>query len=291
MTVDLRARLLRQTPEIPSVPSWQTATVLVTVKAYPAMASKSGESVCVAGIRIDQEYPQWIRLFPVGFRRLPAAKQFEKYQVVRLRVKRGTTDQRPESFKPDLDSLTLGPRLDTARDWSDRRELLDPVLGETTTCSLLTESRVKGQSARSLGLVKPASVTGLDVAENPDYDPAKAATTDIDLFGQELSPLSASPVIAHYRYTCAEPTCRGHRQMLVDWESGQLARRNAHLGLAAMSTRHQTRFIDEMCGSSRDPYFFIGNQHQHPAGYLVLGVFWPPKTLGWQAPFEFDDEF
>jgi hypothetical protein len=32
-----------------------------------------------------------------------------------------------------------------------------------------------------------------------------------------------------------------------------------------------------LCAADRDTAFFIGNQHQHPGSFLVLGVWWPPR--------------
>ena len=60
-------------------PGWDVATVLVTVKAYPVIGRRTGESVCVAGARLDRGQPQWIRLFPVPFRSLGKERQFDKY--------------------------------------------------------------------------------------------------------------------------------------------------------------------------------------------------------------------
>lgn len=48
------------------------------------------------------------------------------------------------------------------------------------------------------------------------------------------------------------------------------------LGAEEARSRQRRKFFNEMCGDDRDTYFFIGNQHQHPGSYLVLGVFWPP---------------
>ena len=36
----------------------ETATVMVTVKAYPQLSRKSGEVVCIAGIRLDTPTPE-----------------------------------------------------------------------------------------------------------------------------------------------------------------------------------------------------------------------------------------
>jgi hypothetical protein len=48
------------------------------------------------------------------------------------------------------------------------------------------------------------------------------------------------------------------------------------------TVRRQMRekWHDQLCGSDRDTYFFVGNQHQHPQSYLILGVFWPPHDAG-----------
>jgi hypothetical protein len=41
--------------------------ILITVKTYPTLSRKYGETVCTAGIRPDGS---WVRLYPVPFRRL-----------------------------------------------------------------------------------------------------------------------------------------------------------------------------------------------------------------------------
>jgi hypothetical protein len=37
------------------------------------------------------------------------------------------------------------------------------------------------------------------------------------------------------------------------------------------------RWVDEMCAPGRDTAFFVGDQHQHPGSFLVLGVWWPER--------------
>ena len=43
--------------------------VLITVKTYPTLSRKYGETVCTAGVREDGT---WVRIYPVPFRRLNA---------------------------------------------------------------------------------------------------------------------------------------------------------------------------------------------------------------------------
>lgn len=283
--MDVVARsLVAEVPPVSSIPGWDVVTILVTVKAYPAIARQSGESVCVAGVRLDTDRPEWIRLFPVGFRDLPRDRQFEKYQVVRLRVRRGSSDRRPESYKPDLNSLVLGPTVATDHAWRRRWDLLDSLAGATTTCDLVAASRERGQSAPSLGLVKPV-VHDIEVADNPDYRTGAATQVDVDLFGEERDVLEATPFLVHYRYSCAATECPGHRQSIIDWESGQFARRNLERGVRVARERHRAKFLEQLCGPDRDAYFYVGNQHQHPGSYLVLGVFWPPAGSRPQPTF------
>jgi hypothetical protein len=41
---------------------------MITVKTYPNPSETYGETVCVAGVRLDRGRPEWIRLYPVKFR-------------------------------------------------------------------------------------------------------------------------------------------------------------------------------------------------------------------------------
>src|SRR4051794_1133840 len=55
--------------------------VLITVKASPEIGRTHGETVCVAGIRLDGDERRWIRLFPVHWQWF-WGRQHPKYQVV-----------------------------------------------------------------------------------------------------------------------------------------------------------------------------------------------------------------
>lgn len=276
---DVRTVLLAQTPDVPPWAGEEVVTLLVTVKAYPVIGRKTGEAVCVAGVALDEPTPRWIRLFPVHFRQLPQSRRFRKYDVVRLRVTTGrTSDRRPETRRPNLDSLVRGPHVGTGSGsrWEDRRELLGHLLGQTTTCRLYRDARKQWQGAPSLGLVRPRDVD-LVVRPNPEYIPGGEPKVDVDLFGTEQEILEKTPFIATYRYKCAdESTCRGHEQSLIDWESGELARKLlVNRTTEAAMAMHRAKFLDEMCGPDRDTYFYVGNQHQHPSSFLVLGLFAP----------------
>ncbi|NMR29108.1 hypothetical protein [Crystallibacter degradans] len=244
------------------------------------MSNKYGESVCVAGVRTDTETPEFIRLFPVGYRDLPSSSQFKKYQHVSLRAKKGSTDRRPESWQPDLGSLVLGDTIDTSRKWRERWELLRDLAGEGTTCEIRSRAAAVGQNSKSLALIKPADISGVSISENPDFDERTAAAAQAsaapDLFETEKEVLKAAPYKLRYDYRCQHRSCKGHSQSLIDWEVGVAGLKWRDGKAGDVRSQLERKFYEEMCSREKDVHFFIGNQHQNPGSFMVLGVFWPP---------------
>ena len=62
--------------------------VLITVKTYPTLSRKYGETVCTAGVREDGS---WVRIYPVPFRRLDEEEQYTKYDWLECRLVRNST--------------------------------------------------------------------------------------------------------------------------------------------------------------------------------------------------------
>ena len=82
-----------------------------------------------------------------------------------------------------------------------------------------------------------------------------------------------------YVYGCDDPACPGHRQTIVDWEIGQLYRALRDRGDADDVALRKIcdKWLGQMCAPDRDTAFFVGNHLKNPRGFMVLGVFWPPK--------------
>ena len=79
--------------------------ILITVKTYPTLSRKYGETVCTAGLREDGT---WVRLYPVPFRRLDQADRYSKYDWIECRLQRNQSDPRPETFRL-IEALLHGP--------------------------------------------------------------------------------------------------------------------------------------------------------------------------------------
>ncbi len=261
-----------------------TATVMITVKTYPNPSDTYGETVCVAGVRLDRGRPEWIRLYPVKFRNEDFDKRFRKYEILRVNGTYETrNDNRPESFRPRQDELEHVDQLDSRGNWQQRRMNLDGLLGATTMCKLLEANPAGGMGtpSPSLGLIKPTNVQVTVIAGDP-WSAAEQAKVEAasapDLFGTSLKPLEPAPYAVRYKYRCQSLTCGGHDQKVLDWETGQAGRR----WLRDNGDRRAREMLiakwgDEMLSPDRDVHFYVGNQNMRRRSFSVLGV-WYPKT-------------
>jgi hypothetical protein len=260
----------------------ETAEVMITVKTYPNPSETYGETVCVAGIRLDRERPEWIRLYPVKFRNADFDSQFKKYEIIRVNgTYHQSSDNRPESFRPRQDELVHVERLDTSSNWQRRRMNLDDLIGSTTMCDLLDQNPKGGMGSPSpsLGLIKPIDVE-TTVVEGDPWNDAEQTKIDKasaeDLFGTSLKPLEPTPFAVRYKYRCASPKCKGHRQKLIDWEAGEAGRRwKTEYGDAGGRAAMLSKWRDQIMSSDNDVHFYVGNQNLHRRSFSVLGVWYP----------------
>lgn len=255
---------------------------VVTVKAYPAVGVKTGEAVCVAGVTATGD-PEWVRLFPVPFRDLPRDVQFKKWQRVRVDVQRPRNDPRPESSSPDVTTFEVVGDL-PAGNWAQRRRLID-ALPVRTMCEMNRLNKLlpgRDRSAPSLAVVRAAArpTFTVEARSRADIDAARAKQNQgqLPLFATANEPIEVLEHAFYYRYRCLDAECSGHRQSIIDWEIAQAYRRWQRDYPADWEDRLRRKWVDELWADDRDTVLFVGNQHQQPDGFLVLGVFWPPNT-------------
>jgi hypothetical protein len=262
----------------------QRIELLPLVKAYPALSRTYGEVCCVAGVEMTADRPKWIRLYPIPFRSLEDRQQFRKYQRISVRVAAHSGDRRPETRRPDRDSIELvGTPIKTSDAWARRRRWVEPLIAPSM-CELRRRQKRDGTS---LGVFRPASVDDL-IIEQVNVDAEKRAIAKafaaqgslLDGLGtdeqrQQLREIEQIPYRFKYRYRCSDPGCKGHTQGIIDWEIVQFYRQVRHRD--DWQARLRAKWLGELCGPERDTAFFVGNQHQHPTSFMVLGVWWPPK--------------
>jgi hypothetical protein len=256
--------------------------LLVTVKTYPTLSTKYGETVCTAGVREDGS---WIRLYPVPFRRLNQAEQYRKYDWLECNVVPHSSDPRPESFRPiDASELKSVGHVGTSDMWSERRSIL------------LNTGRVHDRLDRvidaakdnsmSLCVFKPAEVLELiHEPEERDWDRSKLRRmreihTQLSLFDdngwqQTFKLIRKLPYSFSYRFKDA--VGKESELQVLDWEIGALywnCVRSTEGDERSACEKVRQKYNDEFVGS--DLHFFLGTTQQWqfvaPNPWVIVGV-------------------
>jgi len=254
----------------------ERAQVLITVQAAPEPSKTYGDTVCVAGIRIDEERREWVRIYPVPLRHLDDDNRFKKFQVIDVRLNRTSKDPRLESRRPELASIrTIGGRLTM----EGRGPVLESMVGPTM-CQLEAAAQLSATS-QSLALVRPREVLDLKFEKHGGWTPEqqRALQQEPDLFsvGKSEPLLEAPRFKVKYVFDCGEPNCATHTRRILDWELVALERRYRGRSDADTKAAIRGKFLDEMCGTDRRPHFFVGN-YADPVKrryFSVLGVYSP----------------
>jgi hypothetical protein len=256
-------------------PDWITKRVLITVKTYPSPSLSFKESVCVAGITDEGE---WIRIYPIKFRDLPYEKRFKKYDIVQLSVYRDRHDVRPESFRPDPESIEILANISTKNGWADRKSWVLRSLSP----SMCRIQQMQEANEKTLGVFRPIRIIDFIIEDDSAEWPLRKlrALQQLELFEKQKTLLDKIPYTFKYSYLCSDPACPGHTQSIYDWEVYALYRNLRKMygdDQEKIKAELRNQFLDNICSDKKDTYFFVGTMHWHPRNFIVLGIFWPPR--------------
>lgn len=255
--------------------------ILITVKTYPTLSRKHGETVCTAGIREDGS---WVRLYPVPFRRLNETEQYRKFDWIELDVKKSTSDPRPETHHPtDPKAIEAVDYLGTGQNWNARRRVLRKVRVFHHLQPLLEGAK---NNSLSLALFKPARILDFywEACER-DWDAAKVEAmrqraNQGELFADEQWRMTFQlmPKLPYnFSYCFQDADGRESNLQVLDWEAGQLfynclrdARGDEGLALAKVKQKYLDTFLQT------DLHFFLGTMQQFhgfsPNPWVIIGV-------------------
>jgi hypothetical protein len=256
--------------------------ILITVKTYPTLSRKYGETVCTAGVREDGS---WVRIYPVPFRRLDEVEQYRKFDWLECDLVRSRSDPRPETRHPaDMRQLVPVEHMGTDANWRERRDLL---LGKATVQTRL-HVVIEGAKANvlSLAVFKPTRILDFSwEAETREWDVGKLAemrnqSNQGELFNEEawrntFQVIPKLPFSFSYRFADADG--RESEMQVLDWEAGALfwncLRR--HVNEATALEKVRAKYLDEF--SRTDLHFFLGTTQQFhfvaPNPWVIIGVF------------------
>jgi hypothetical protein len=238
-----------------------TEEVVIVVKAVPQPSQRYGETVCCAGITRQGE---WRRLYPIRFRRLKD-HSFSRWQWVRCRMARRTTDTRRESRRVDEDSIQP---LSVLRS-QERPRFVQPLIRGS-----VAQATAEGAS---LTFLRPyesqfswsrRKVTEVE-AERAAY---RRAARQRDLFDTELAALEPCPFAFRLRF---RDDAGWHDHQCEDWETEaafwNISRTNGETAALA--------HLDKVYNQDRPANGMVlamGNMAARPQTWLLLGILTVP---------------
>jgi hypothetical protein len=260
--------------------------ILITVKTYPTLSRKYGETVCTAGVRPDGS---WVRIYPVPFRRLEDEEQYSKFDWVEAELVRNHSDTRPETFRPtNYEHLVAVAKMTTADNWRERRRLLLETAEVFTRMDVLMEDAKANR--RSLAVFKPTSIRGfIWEDEERQWDADKVAqmreqSRQIEIFADDRwrETFQLIPKLPYsFSYQLQDAVGRKSTLQILDWECGQLYwncwRRNGEDEADALE-KVKAKYLGEF--GDRDIHLLLGTTQQFhgfaPNPWVIVGVFAPP---------------
>ena len=255
--------------------------ILIIAKTYPELSTRYWETVCTAGLRLDDGKP--VRLYPVPLRYLDGDKQYALWDIIDVPLERSILDQRPESFKISATGLTRMGHMNTdANGWAGRLEALsrDPSWHYSGMEPLLAANRTNNSS---IGLVRPGTIERVEVVVKPvgdrtNFERKRAelrALRESDMFDPSYHTLDYLPKELYLHWRCANPcvTCgrKAHRMKVLDWGLLQLARKRSWEVAA-----QRLEAISNL--SLHDFRLILGNFAQHPRSFGVIALWFPRRV-------------
>ena len=268
--------------------------VLIAVKTYPALSSKYDELVCTAGFL---ENGNWIRIFPIPFRKLEYDKRYSKYDWVEIDLTKNTGDFRPESHKPRSieNAFTVVGHIETHNNWQQRKDIVLKKV-YTNLTQLIAEAKDK-KIATSLATFKPTEILEFTIEPvEREWDKEKLATLkakaqQLHLFQNAENPfevVNKLPFKFSYRFKDDEGTLS--KLMIEDWEIGalywkMLAKYDSHDKETKACEDVRKKYWDDFA-LTKNLHLFLGTVYEshaknYPNPFVIIGTFHPtfPKAV------------
>lgn len=256
----------------------QRRKILIATKTYPSISTKYKETVCTAGILLDDaEKPlQWIRIYPVRFRDLEFDKRYKRWSIISAEIERNEKDFRKESYRINDQSIEIIREVGTKNNWQERKDLILPFQFDS-----IAEIQAQG---KSLGIIKPQRIEKYFVRKTDrEWSLKQQAVQDQGDFFEPSVELEKIPY--QFGYTFVALNGARHSYTISDWEISQLYRgcrdrsnaatldeREAD-ALLKVKQKLEGEFLEK-----RDLYFIVGNLKNHSKTFMIIGIFYPPKT-------------
>ncbi|MDR1924379.1 MAG: hypothetical protein LBQ66_08390 [Planctomycetaceae bacterium] len=259
--------------------------VFITVKTYPTLSKKYDELVCTAGITDEGN---WIRIYPVPFRKLDFDNKYVKYQWLSIPLIRNVEDFRPESYR--IENFNAITQKEKIKDWDMRRQI---ILGKTPIYTNMNTLIEKAKNKElSLATFKPQKITDFIVEATERNWPKdklellKAKSQQLSFFQtideikREFSVVNKVPYKFSYQFT--DDTGKTRTLMIEGWEIGMLywnclkaTNNDEKSAIEKIRQKYFGEFLE------KDIFLFLGTtkawHNVAPDPFVIIGIFVPPR--------------
>lgn len=257
------------------------AKVLLTVKTYPSLSSKYDELVCQAGFL---ETGEFIRVYPIPFRKIDWENRYKKYQWLRLNLIKNSSDPRPESYRPeDYTAIEKLETIDTKGNWYLRKKYCLNKL-YTNLNEIIQGAK---DNTLSLAVFKPTEIIDF-IAEPCDrkWDAEKLAKMKAryeqgDLFSGKKEDFQVVAKLPYkFKYIFKDDSGKESKMMIEDWETGALYWNmlEKYGNEETAKQKVKEKYYDEFV-LKRDLHFYMGTTRQFHSWssnpYVIIGTFTP----------------
>ncbi len=255
----------------------ETRKILIATKTYPSISTKYKETVCTAGVLLNEEDQplQWIRLYPIPFRYIDFDQRYPRWSIIRAEIERNERDYRLESFRINPSSIEIVRLIDTgpAKNWYERKSFLLPL-------SFSSVKEIQSQN-KSLGIIKPQSIERYFCKPTErEWNLKQQAVADqLDLFEPSVN-LEKIPY--KFGYEFSDGAGDKHVYSISDWEVMQLYRKcrnnskSNSLEAKEKDALEKVRQKLEKFLLEKDLHFIVGNLKNHKNTFMIIGLFYPP---------------
>ena len=145
----------------------------------------------------------------------------QKYDEIEVMAKKARSDQRPESYQVDPDSISVVRSMSSGGNkWNEVRERLLPLVS-ASMCVIQGQRKI---TRVTLGAFQPTGQIKLAIAATEtDWTPEQLQKlVNYGMFDKiPQSTLEKVPYKFVYHFNCGTSECNGHNISCIDWEMCQ----------------------------------------------------------------------
>ncbi|MCT7974369.1 hypothetical protein [Laspinema olomoucense] len=250
--------------------------IFIATKTYPSISKTYRETVCTAGILLDDDDKpvDWIRIYPIRYRRLEFDQRYPRWSIIRASIEKTdrNKDSRLESYRIDDSSIEIIRSIDTSNGWQNRKDLIFPL-----KFSSIQEIKERG---KSLGLITPYHINKVFTEKSErDWKPKQQVILDqLDLFEP---PVELEKIPYKFGYDFVEEDGKSHRFSISDWEISELYRKCRNKSQKNREEDKEKEGLEKVKDklqalAKKDLSFIVGNLKDHRQNFMIIGLFYPP---------------